>query len=342
MEVVFRSDEQATPEMSVILMLRNEEPTLPVSLESLARQQTSFDFEVIWVDGVSTDRSVDVIREHALSRQRPTTIVVQSPDDAGMAVAQQIGAELARGEIFVFMQADVRVLDPHALEKIRRAFDDAQVVGTTFIGRGPDRAFDEYDFWGQVFMARYLGDRVEADFDLKLNGVRREAFFDIGGFDVERLPLGGNDFDFSVRLGEAGRIVHPEVEAEHLHGLGKRHSAAGLLRKYCRNSEVAGVTAALYFRYRRQVPGYWRFAAQQFGLVAACALSLVPLLWPWMPLLVLAMALYWQRAALTRVRSWRLPSVLPFAVAGVYAFAFYFTSGLLVGRTRYDFDNKMH
>ena len=342
MEVVFRSDRKAVPEMSVILMLRNEEPTLPVSLDSLARQQTSFDFEVIWVDGVSTDNSVEVIREHALSQQRPTTIVVQSPDNAGMAVAQQIGAELARGEIFVFMQADVRVLDPHALEKIRRAFADPQVVGTSFIGRGPDRAFGEYDFWGQVFMARYLGDRVEGDFDLKLNGVWRQAFFDIGGFDVERLPLGGNDFDFSVRLGEAGRIAHPAVEAEHLHGLGKRHSAAGLLRKYCRNSEVAGATAALYFRYRRQVPGYWRFAAQQYGLVAACALSLVPFLWPWTPLLVLALALHWQRAALTRVRAWRLPLVLPFAVAGVYAFAFYFTSGLLVGRTRYDFDNKMH
>ncbi|MEO1086266.1 MAG: hypothetical protein AAFY88_18680, partial [Acidobacteriota bacterium] len=81
---------------------------------------------------------------------------------------------------------------------------------------------------------------------------------------------------------------------------------------------------------------------QQFGLVAACAASLVPLFWPWAPLLVLVLALRWQKDALTSVRSWRLPLVVPFAVAGLYAFAFYFTSGLLVGRTRYDFDNLMH
>ncbi|MEM6797825.1 MAG: glycosyltransferase [Acidobacteriota bacterium] len=328
--------------MSVILMLRNEEPTLPVSLDSLAGQQTTFPFEVVWVDGRSTDRSVEVIREHPLSAERATAIVVQEADNAGMAVAQQIGAELARGEIFIFMQADVRIRDPRALEKIRREFDDPEVAGTSFVGLGPDRSFEAYDFWGQVFMARYLGDRVENDFDLKLNGVRRDAFFEIGGFDVERLPLGGNDFDFSVRLRSAGRVAAPEVEAEHLHGLGKKHSAAGLLRKYCRNSEVAGATAALYFRYRHEVPGYWRFAAQQFGLVAACALSLVPPLWPFSLGLVLILALHWQRAALRRVRGWRLPLVVPFSLAGIYAFAFYFTSGLLAGRTRYDFDNKMH
>ncbi|MEM8997496.1 MAG: glycosyltransferase [Acidobacteriota bacterium] len=336
------SGDGPAPELSVIVMLRNEAPTLPVCLDSLARQETSFPFEVLWIDGASTDDSVDVIRRHPLTSERPTLVAVQAPENAGMAVAQQLGAEAARGEIFVFMQADVRVLDPGALEKIRRAFDDPEVVGTSFIGLGPDLAFDDYDFWGQVFMARYLGDRVQDDFDLKLNGVRRRAFFTSGGFDVERLPLGGNDFDFSMRLAEHGRIAAPDVEAEHLHGLGKRHSAAGLLRKYCRNSEVAGATAPLYFKYRRRVPGYWRFAAQQFGLIAACAASLLPLCWPWAPLLVLLLALRWQKAALASVRSWRLPLVVPFAVVGLYAFAFYFTSGLLVGRTRYDFDNLMH
>ena len=337
----YENESDGPPELSVILMLRNEEPTVPVALDSLERQETTFPFEVIWVDGVSTDRSVNVIREHALSSRVSTTVAVQDPDNAGMGVAQALGAELARGEIFVFMQADVRVLDPQALEKIRRAFDDSEVVGTSFVGLGPDAVFEQYDFWGQVFMSRFLGDRVEDDFDLKLNGVRSRAFFDIGGFDVDRLPLGGNDFDFSMRLREAGRIAHPQIEAEHLHGLGKPHRFMGLLRKYCRNSEVAGATAGYYFRYRHGVSGYWSNLAQQVALMIFCLAGLVPPLWPWTPLLVIAAALFWHRAAFRHVRDLRLPMVLVLGVAGLYAFTFYFLSGLLWGRTRFDFDNKM-
>lgn len=330
------------PELSIILMLRNEEPTLPVSLGSLAAQETTFPFEVIWVDGASTDRSVEVIREHPLTQKVPTVIAVQDEDNAGMAVAQSLGVELANADLLVFMQADVRVQDPQALEKIRRAFDDPEVVGTSFIGLGPDLAFEQYDFWGQVFMSRFVGDRVEDDFDLKLNGVRRNTYDRIGGFDTERLPLGGNDFDFSMRLREAGRIAAPNVEAEHLHGLGKRHSPLGLLKKYCRNSEVAGATAAYYFKYRSQLPGYWASAVQQFGVIAICLAALVPMLWPYSLLPLLVAATWWHRGAWLHVRDFRLPLVLLLGITGLFAFSIFFSAGLLGGRTRFDFDNTMH
>ncbi|MEL7061649.1 MAG: glycosyltransferase [Acidobacteriota bacterium] len=333
--------ESPPPALSVVLMLRNEAPTLPVSLDSLRRQRTTFNFEVVWVDGASTDASVDVIRRHPLTSTVPTTIAVQDADDAGMAVAQKIGVELASGELILFMQADVRILDPGALQTVHDAFARPEVVGTSFVGLGPDRVFSQYDFWGQVFMSRFLGDRVEDDFDLKFNGVRRTAYDDIGGFDVERLPFGGNDFDFSMRLRDAGEIAALDIEAEHLHGLGKRHRPRGLLRKYSRNSEVAGATAAYYFRYRDRVPGYRAMLAQQLGVVAACVLGAIPLFWPASLLLVATLAVWWHRAAWRSVRSWRLPLVLPLGIAGLYAFAWHFVSGLLTGRTRFDTDNTM-
>ncbi|MEM9557409.1 MAG: glycosyltransferase [Acidobacteriota bacterium] len=342
MRVVHRHEaDGAPPSLSVILMLRNEEPTLPVSLDSLAHQQTAFPFEVIWVDGASTDRSVEVIREHPLSSRVATVIAVQDPDNAGMGVAQALGVELARAERLVFMQADVRVLDPRALQTIHDAFDDPDVVGTSFVGLGPDRVFERYDFWGQVFMSRFLGDRVEDDFDLKLNGVRRSAYDTVGGFDIERLPLGGNDFDFSMRLREAGRIAHLDIEAEHLHGLGKRHAPLGLLRKYCRNSEVAGATAAFYLRYRDRLPGALPALAQQLVVVGVCLATLVPPLWPVSLPVLLALAVWWHRAAWRHVRDPRLPLVLPLGVAGLYAFAIFFVAGAVGGRTRFDFDNTM-
>ncbi len=330
------------PRLSVVIMMRNEAATIGWTLDSLHGQATQEPFEVIFVDGASDDGTVARIRDHALSQRVDTTIAVLPADNCGMTVAQNVGARLARGEILLFMQADIRVQDPNAIEASLACFDDPAVVGTTFVGLGPDDLFERYDFWGQVFMSRYVGDRVERDFDLKFNAVRRDVFFRIGAFDEERLPLGGNDFDFEMRLRDAGTVVDSGVEAEHLHALGKSHAPIGLLKIYCRNSEVAGATAALYHRYRDRVPGYWSRVVQQWLLVVLCALALIPITWPWGPLLVVAMGAWWNRAAYRYVRHPKLILVPLFSVAALYAFAWYFTAGVLRGRTLYEFDNRMN
>lgn len=347
-QIVFEApDRKASPEdapapaVSVVVMLRNEAPTLPVLLDSLERQETPFLFEVLFVDGNSEDGSLEVITRHPLTSKVPTTIVTLPPENCGMVVAQNVGAELARGEILLFTQADVRVRDPGAIAEVRARFDDEGVVGTRFIGLGPQLLFHRYDFWGKVFMARYVGDRVEDDFDLKWNGVRRDVFFEVGAFDDERLPLGGNDFEFETRLLAAGKIVPTAIEAEHLHGLGKEHRPWGLIKKYCRNSEVAGATASIYFRNRSLVSGYWFRTLQQAGVVAACLAALVPPLWPWSPILVLLLGAWHQKAAYRHVRSWRLAWLPAFGVVVLFAFAYFFVAGLLRGRTVFEFDNKM-
>ncbi|MEM8929665.1 MAG: glycosyltransferase family A protein [Acidobacteriota bacterium] len=334
------------PRLSVVIMMRNEAATIGWTLDSLHRQELDEPFEVIFVDGASDDGTIETIVEHPLSERVDTTIAVLPPENSGMCVAQNVGAELARGAILLFMQADLRVRSPRGLADTMRCFDDPDVLGTTFVGLGPDELFDRYDFWGQVFMSRYVGDRVEKDFDLKFNAVRSDVFEQIGGFDEERLPLGGNDFDFEHRLrdfGDAtgGVVAESRVEVEHLHALGKPHTPAGLFKKYCRNSEVAGATAALYHRYRRRVPGYWSRVVQQWGLVLLCVVSLVPLTWPLAPLLVVAGGFWWNRKAYRYVRDPRLILVPAFSVAALYAFAWYFTAGVVRGKTLYEFDNRM-
>lgn len=322
-------------------MMRNEAATIGWTLDSLERQELDELFEVVFVDGASDDGTIETIQAHPLSEKVDTTIAVLPAENSGMCVAQNVGADLARGEILLFMQADLRVRSRTGLAESLACFDDPEVIGSTFVGLGPDDLFDRYDFWGQVFMSRYVGDRVEKDFDLKFNGVRREIFQQIGGFDEERLPLGGNDFDFEMRLRDVGKVADSGVEVEHLHALGKRHTALGLLKKYCRNSEVAGATAALYHRYRHRVPGYWSRVVQQWTLVLLCVSSLLPPTWPWAPLLVVAAGFWWNRAAYRHVRDPRLVLVPVLSVAALYAFAWYFTAGVVRGKTLYEFDNRM-
>ena len=322
------------PRVSVIIPFRNEEATIPLVLDSLALQEAPFPFEVIFADGCSTDGSAAVIRAHPLNRRADVRLLPLPPENHGMNVGRNMGAKAARGDLLVFMQADVRIRDAAALAKTVRALGEPGVVGTTFVGLGAGDDFARYDFWGRVFLARYQGLRCECDFDTKFNGVRREVFERIGGFDDVHFPYGGEDFDFRVRLVREGRIAETGVEVEHLHGFGKRHTWQGLLRKYARNAECMGATTPVYLRHLDQEPGYLRTFAARLLLCACCIACAVPPAWPWAPLGVLAFSLAWSAPVYRHVRGARLAAVPLFSLAVMGVFAFYYLRGWLTGRTR--------
>lgn len=328
-------EDNPTPVLSIVIPFRNEETTLPIVLDSLAAQRFDRPFEIIFVDGHSTDRSVEVIRAHPLAHRADVRILPAPPEREGMNHARNDGARAARAPILLFMQADVRIRDPNALAAVLHAFDDPTVVATTFTGLGAGSDFRRYDFWGRIFLARYQRLRCEHDLDTKFNGVRRDVFNRVGGFDETRFPFGGEDFDFRVRLAREGRIADTGVEVEHLHGYGRRHTPLGLLRKYARNAECMGATVPVYLRNLRHEPGYLRHFAARNLLVLACMASLVPAAWPWAPLAILAFAAAWSAPVWLEVRDWRLPFVLPpFAIAAMYVFTVYYLRGLIAGRTR--------
>jgi glycosyltransferase involved in cell wall biosynthesis len=326
---------------SVIVPFKNEEATIPLVLDSLARQAVDFPYEVIFADGCSTDRSVEVIRAHPLKVKADVRVLPLPPENHGMNVGRNMGAAAARAPLLVFMQADVRILDPDALAKTVRLLDEPGVVGTTFVGLGAGADFRRYDFWGQVFLARYQGLRCEHDFDTKFNGVRRDVFERIGGFDDRRFPYGGEDFDFRVRLAREGRIVGTGVEVEHLHGFGKRHTWQGLLRKYARNAECMGATTPVYLAHRDQEPGYLTTLASRLALCACCIAAPLPWAWPWAALGVLAFSLAWSAPAYRHVRSPRLAAVPFLSIAAMYVFTVYYLRGLAGGRVRVKIENPM-
>ncbi len=332
---------EPVPLISVIVPFKNEEATLPLLLDSLAIQKTDFPWEVIFPDGCSTDRSVEIIKTHPLASMVPVTVQPLPPENHGMTVARNAAARIAKGKYLLFMQADVRIKDPHAMTKTRQALETPGVVCSTFTELNADAEFHTYDFWGQVFHARYVGCRTPNAFDTKFNAVPREVFDKMKGFDEERYAWGGEDFDFLVRLRPFGALKDTEVEVEHIHGFKKRFSAMGTLQKYCRNSECMGVTTKDYWRNRAMVPWFPKFLAMQLFVCATAIATFVPPLWPWPFLLLLAMGLWWNKAAFKHVRNWRLIYLPFYGLAGMYFFTFYFLRGLIFGRSLYKFDNKM-
>ena len=91
--------------VSVIIPVFNEEKTIIDCLKSLA-QQTYSSFEVIIVDDGSADKTLEVLSEFPISNfQFPILILKQ--DHQGPGIARNYGANHARGEILVFIDADM-------------------------------------------------------------------------------------------------------------------------------------------------------------------------------------------------------------------------------------------
>ena len=100
------------PEISVIIPTLNEEKYLPRLLDSLRNQALEWgkDFEVIVVDGHSTDRTAEIAEEYGC---RLLVSSVRSP-----AYQRNMGAEQAIGDFLVFLDADT-IADSSLLAKVK-------------------------------------------------------------------------------------------------------------------------------------------------------------------------------------------------------------------------------
>lgn len=109
--------------ISIVIPARNEENNLMNLLEDL-KNQTTQPFEVICVDDGSDDKTSQVILSFAA-----TLVTVQEKPSSwyGKAWACQCGATEARGNLILFIDADVR-LKPEAIERLERQYEISQSV----------------------------------------------------------------------------------------------------------------------------------------------------------------------------------------------------------------------
>jgi Glycosyl transferase family 2 len=148
-------------------------------------------------------------------------IVVAEPAAAGPAAARNAGAARARGEVLVFVDADV-VLHPDVLDRIRGTLAPSQPLDATF-GSYDDRP----EAPGAVSGFRNLlhhhvhhaAEGPAATFWAGLGAIRRDAFDAVNGFDAARFPSPSvEDIDLGMRLAAAGRriVLDPTIQGTHL------------------------------------------------------------------------------------------------------------------------------
>jgi len=214
--------------ISVIIPNRNGSATLEACLESVFASDYS-NFEVIVVDDASEDSSVEIAERYPCR-------VVKLKRQLGPSVARNVGAEHAKGEILLFIDADC-VLRKDTLKLVSRAMSNgSRVVGGTYTAIPPfSQGF--FSTFQSVYVNYCETKREEADYiATHCLAIDAELFRSTGGFLRDSLmghTTSVEDVEFSHRLKRAGvRLrIDPEIQVGHIFNFNLFKSLKNAFRK---------------------------------------------------------------------------------------------------------------
>jgi hypothetical protein len=187
------AERRANPAVTVVIAVKNAERYLAECLDSVAAQTFS-DYEVVVVDGRSTDATERIARAY------PKVRFIQQAG-AGFADAWNTGLRAARGELIAFVDSDDHWVPSKLERQVEALRADAELQAV--IGRV--RFFVEP---GEV-PPRGFRDRVLAgDHVAQMPGVllARRGVFELIGDWGEGMVV-ANDIDWFVRLKDSGLRV---------------------------------------------------------------------------------------------------------------------------------------
>lgn len=263
-------EEPAPPRVSVIIPLHNEEESLEALHSRLSGVLTTLgDYEIIFVDDGSRDRSVQIVFD--LQRQDPAVRLVRLTRNFGKEAALAAGMDTARGAAVIVMDADLQdppeVL-PDLIQQWERGFEVVYAV----------RRKRKEALWKRAgYHLFYRVMRVVADVDMPLDagdfclmdrrvvevvrrlpeknrfmrGLRSWAGFEQTGVEYERPMRYAGDTKFTLRklvkTAVEGMMAFTSAPLRLAAYVGFLAAAAGLLF----------LGAAVYDRFAGNTPDGW-------------------------------------------------------------------------------------
>ena len=180
--------------ITTIIPVYNAEKYIRATLTA-ALAQCEVDQEIIVIDDGSTDDTWHIVQEFQ------STVRAERQDNGGPARARNHGAKLATGNWLAFLDAD-DVWLPHKLstqlkhtdEKTSLIYSDRYNIG--HLERVCERQSDSVElFEGDVFEPLLLNNFITTSSVL----IRKDRFFELGGFEEHPSLLGVEDWDLWLR-----------------------------------------------------------------------------------------------------------------------------------------------
>jgi glycosyltransferase involved in cell wall biosynthesis len=169
-----------TPKLSVIVPVRNGERFLGRCLDAL-RLSDFEPIEILVVDDASTDTTSEIAAKYAVR-------YVSSASKKGPANARNVGAQHAKGDILVFVDADV-LLPPNGLRLIADTFENKPDISAVFgsYDDSPDCPAFFSQYKNLVHHYIHQASRETASTFWAGCGAMRKCIFEqFGGFDATR------------------------------------------------------------------------------------------------------------------------------------------------------------
>jgi len=205
--------------VSVIINTLNRDNWLKKVLNALI-YQTYNDFEIVVVNGPSTDKTNEVLQAYK------DIIKIEKCDVPNISVSRNVGIKAAAGEIVIFIDDDAVPTGKYWIENYVRAFQEDPELGCAG-GKVYDN-LDNLEFdsgavniWGHPFRFFYEIDYSDPDIIYKYvpggNGAfLKKALVQIGGFD-EYYEYYLDESDVALRISRAGYKVNNNLYAHIYH-----------------------------------------------------------------------------------------------------------------------------
>ncbi len=180
--------------VSVVISVYNRKDLMKKTIDAMLRSDYK-NYEIVAVDGGSTDGTLEMLNAYAKKSKRLKILVDKTP---GRNAARNTGIDMAKGEIVIFVDSDC-IVEKNWMEEIVKPFSDKSVGGV--IGR---TAADKKGLFWYHMENDYL------QFIGHNSAYRMSIIKKIGGFD-KRFKIAREDTDLAWSVIESGyKMVYCE------------------------------------------------------------------------------------------------------------------------------------
>lgn len=206
--------------VSIVVPLYNEEENIEILHQRITEVMTKLDgdYEVIYVDDGSTDRTLSILEE--IQAKDRNVVVLSLRRNFGQTAAFAAGFDFARGDVVITMDGDMQN-DPADIPRLLEAIKDHDLVsGWRKNRKDPFLTRRLPSMVANWLISKVTGVRLH-DYGCSLKAYRREV--------VKNLKLYGEMHRFipavaswyGVRIAEIETIHHPRLRGKSKYGISR-------------------------------------------------------------------------------------------------------------------------